>query len=67
MVEQTKQYAFIEEVWHRSFARQQRRWLVSKYKDKIISHFILSEYTRKHDTVSGNPNQRTLNRCNSFN
>jgi len=32
----------------------------SKNKDKIISHFFLSEHTRKHDTVSSNPNQRTL-------
>jgi len=33
---------------------------VSKKKDKIISHFFLSEYTRKYDTLSSNPNQRTL-------
>jgi len=32
---------------------------VSKNKENI-SHFFLSECTRKHDTVSGNPNQRTL-------
>jgi len=30
-----------------------------KGPDKIISNF-LSEYTRKHDVVSGNPIQRTL-------
>jgi len=29
-------------------------------KDKIISHFLLSEYKRKHDPVSGNAEQRTL-------
>jgi len=29
-------------------------------KDKIISHFFLSEYARKHCTVSGNSNQKTL-------
>jgi len=30
----------------------------SKNKDKVLSHFFLLEYTRKHDKVSGNPNQR---------
>jgi len=33
---------------------------VTKNKDKIISHFFLPEYTRKHGTVSGNPDQRIL-------
>jgi len=28
--------------------------------DKKISHFFLSDCTQKHNTVSGNPNQRTL-------
>ena len=27
---------------------------------KFLFAFFLSEYSRKHDTVSGNPNQRTL-------
>jgi len=27
-----------------------------KNKDKIISHFFLQDYTRKHNTESGNPN-----------
>jgi len=31
-----------------------------KNKEKAIFQFFLSEYARKHDTVSGNPNQRTL-------
>jgi len=34
--------------------------IVSKNKDKIFSHFFLTEHTRKQNTVSGNPNQRTL-------
>jgi len=34
---------------------------VSKNEDKIISHFFLSECMRKHDTLSGNPNQCALN------
>jgi len=29
-------------------------------KDKIIYHFILSEYTQRHNTVCGNLNQRAL-------
>ena len=33
---------------------------VSKNKDKIISHFFLSEYSRKYNTVHGNPDQITL-------
>jgi len=33
---------------------------VSKNKDKMIYFFLLSEYTRKHDTASDNPHQRTL-------
>jgi len=33
---------------------------ITKNKEKINPHFFLSEYTRKHDTVSTNPNQRTL-------
>jgi len=31
--------------------------LYNKYK--IISNFFLSEYTRKHDRISSNPNQKT--------
>ena len=33
---------------------------VLKNKEKIIYEFFLSGYGRNHDTVSGNPNQRTL-------
>jgi len=33
---------------------------VSKNKNKIISHFFLSEYMLKHDTVCDDPNQRIL-------
>jgi len=33
---------------------------VSKNKDKITFNFLLSDYMRKHDTVSSNSNQRTL-------
>jgi len=37
-----------------------RHWTtVSKNKDNQFFTFF-SEYTRKHDTVSGNPDQRTL-------
>jgi len=34
--------------------------IVLKNKDKIFYHFFLTEHTRKQNTVSGNPNQRTL-------
>jgi len=33
---------------------------VSKIKDKKILTCFLSEYTRKHDPVRGNPHNRTL-------
>jgi len=39
---------------------------VSKNKDKIISHLFLSECMRKHDTLSGNPNQCALNPCQAL-
>ena len=40
----------------------QRRWVVSKNKDKIFSHIFLSKCTvvREKNTVRGNLNQRTL-------
>jgi len=31
---------------------------LSKNKDEMISQFLLSEYSRKYNTASGNPNQR---------
>jgi len=39
-----------------------RRTLTPNLKNRntIFSNFFLSEYTRKHDTVNGNPNHRTL-------
>ena len=39
---------------------KERRWLQFRKRMKIISHFSLLEYTRKHNTVSSNPNQRTF-------
>jgi len=33
---------------------------ILKNQEKIISDFFLSEYTRKHDTVSSNLDQSTL-------
>jgi len=32
---------------------------VSKNKDKKLYHIFLSEYMQRHDSVSGNPKQRT--------
>jgi len=37
-----------------------------KFKDKLISHFFLSELKRKHDTATGNPNHRILNSCQAL-
>ena len=38
-----------------------------KKKDKIISDFFLSDYTRKHDTVSGHSyHKHTFNCCQAL-
>jgi len=40
---------------------------ISKNKDKNLLTLFLSEYTRNHDTLSGNPDQRILlNPCQAF-